>query len=300
MPTTNVPLERAIEQFRPHLIHAHWLGHAHQFAPLATRHGLPLTVRGHGFECTPEAIRALQSEPSVRSIYLHPHWPRLLNDQAKLRGVATGFAPHLYHLSPKDRRLVFRTAAALPSKELKLFIDLAADCPEFEFVLAVAPALRREEYLGELVEYNRSRKQPVRLLIGLAHEEVARWMRTAGIYLHTIAPDSNIGGPVSIAEAMATGCYVLARRLDPLVEYIGPAGGFYDSHAEAAERLRETLRWPEARWREAERCSVDRAYLRHGETATFATILDDWLAITGHALGERPPVAIAAAWGGKS
>ena len=294
LPVTNEPFERALEQFRPHLIHAHWLGHALQFAPLATRHGLPLTVRGHGFEMSAEAVRVLQAEPSVRSLYLHPHWPRHFSDQSKLRSVATGFAPHLYYPSPKDRRLVFRTAAALPSKDLKLFIDLAAECPEFEFVLAVAPALRCEEYLVELVEYNRSRKNPVRLLVGLAHEEVARWLRTAGIYLHTIAPESNIGGPISIAEAMATGCYVLARRLDPLEKYIGPAGGFYESHAEAVERLRETLRWPAARWSEAERCSVDRAYLRHGEAATFGTILDDWLAITGHGFGERPTVRVTA------
>src|SRR5262249_52912053 len=82
--------------------------------------------------------------------------------------------------------------------------------------------------------------------------------------------------------------YMLARRLEPLMEYIGPAGAYYTTAAEAAALLRETLRWPAARWAEAERCSVDRAYMRHGESATFGKILDDWLSITGHGYAERP------------
>ena len=36
-----------------------------------------------------------------------------------------------------------------------------------------------------------------------------------------------IGNPISIAEAMATGAYVLVRDLQPLVSYVGDAGSTY-------------------------------------------------------------------------
>ncbi len=275
-------LSSAIEQFRPDLMHVHWVNQAVKFAPIAELHRLPMTVRGHGFEFHPDLIQRLQESPAVRGIFLHPHQAEQVKAHSKVTVNRIGVHDPLYYPEPKNRRLVFRTGAGLPTKDYELYIDLAAACPEFDFVLAPAPAVRMQAYLDQLLDYNRQKGSPVKVVVGRQTEEVAQWMRSAGIYLHTMGPQSVVGAPISIVEAMASGCYLLARNLDSLRSHVGEAGDFYSNREEAAALLRKTLFWSEADWKAAEMRSVDRAYREHNDLDTFGAILDDWLKITGH------------------
>ena len=281
VPVHRGPLDAAIERVAPHVVHVHWLNMAARYRDAVAEAKLPLTVRAHGFEYSTSLVAALLEDDVVRAVYLFPHHAvaYLATDGAKVRALSACFDPDLYHTGSKDTSLILRSAVGLPSKDLPAFIRIATRCPEHHFVLAVCRAARAEAYVEELAAYNRSLGSPVDLRVDLQHEEVAALAGHAGIYLHTHALLDPYGMPTSIAEAMATGAYVLGRRCQPAEHYIGDAGRLYESEAEAAALVRETAAWDDARWLRARNTSIDRAYAHFASGRVLHPMLDDWTAV---------------------
>ncbi|MBX7103393.1 MAG: glycosyltransferase [Gemmataceae bacterium] len=275
-PVRRGSFDAAVSEFRPDIVHGHWLHFVEQYAGHCQDRALPLTVRGHGFEFHPDIVKRLQEATAVRSIYLFPHQSLLLEKPDKIIALGSGFSTDLFYPEPKDRRRVVRAAAAIPTKDLTTFMDVAQRCPEFQFTLITAPVVGNEQYLDHLMRENRERGRPVEMRVSLSHEETARLVRVAGICLHTHAPEVTVGEPVSISEAMGTGCYVLTRDLEPLGRLIGNAGQCYASAEDAARLLRETLRWSDVEWRAAGNRSLDRAHLNHADHVVFEQLLNDW------------------------
>jgi hypothetical protein len=103
-----------------------------------------------------------------------------------------------------------------------------------------------------------------------------------------------VGGPVSLAEAMATGAYVLARNHAALAAYIGDAGATYAGVAEAAALIRATQSWTDAEWREAHRRSVEHAYAYYADETVLAPVFEDWCAIAAERDAAQAVTATAA------
>src|SRR5690606_8907316 len=113
---------------------------------------------------------------------------------------------------------------------------------------------------------------PCEIRFDLLHDEMAELMGRAGIYLHTHGTDHVVGMPISIAEAMATGTYVIARDLAGIAAYVGDAGDLYngvtvaDRAERAAAMVRATVDWSDQRWRAVAQRSIDQAFRRHAGT----------------------------------
>ncbi|WP_137176322.1 glycosyltransferase [Roseomonas sp. AR75] len=282
-------LEDAIAAFRPDLVHVHWLAHAAPYAPAVAAAGLPLTVRAHGFETTQETIAATLRIPNLARIYLFPGMDAgAATGDPLLMVVPAAFESPLFvpSVAAKDRRLVVRTAAALASKELDLFLDLAQRLPHFRFVLVIGTCLLREGVPAEILAMNEARGRPAEIHVDLPREEVAKLMRQAAIYLHTALPPGQadatpIGAPISIAEAMATGALVLVRDLPALRDYVGEAGRCYRDREKAAALIAGTAAWSEAEWRRAGHVAVAHAWSRHADDVALAPIHADWRGIAG-------------------
>ena len=152
-------LAAAIETFRPDVIHCHWLDFVSHFRDAARAAGVPITVRGHGFEFSKPLLEILEEDPVVHAVYLFPHLARL-GRSPKVRSVRSAFDGSLYYPGPKDRRLVLRTAAATPTKDLTTFIDVARLCPDHRFVLVIGLAKDLEAFADEILEYTQSRGAP--------------------------------------------------------------------------------------------------------------------------------------------
>lgn len=104
-----------------------------------------MTIRVHGFEFTPGALEQALQWKQVRAIYGFPHHVRAspIDDDSRLRGILSAFDTELFKPhSEKDRSLVVRTSACLPSKDLPLFFALAKQLPNHRFVLAVVQRSR--------------------------------------------------------------------------------------------------------------------------------------------------------------
>jgi hypothetical protein len=273
-------LDEAIEAFRPQVVHTYWLSSALNYADTVHRHRLPHTCKVHGFEFQDGLLRALETHPATARMYLFDHLRvKVPWSSPKFRTSTSSFLPPLYPPAPwqeKDRHLVLRTGAGLPTKGYRDFFAVAKACPQHRFVLVIGRALLRESMIEEIIGWRDEMQAPVEIKVSLQHEEVAALMAQAAIYLYTINPDSTFGMPVSIQEAMATGAWPLVRGLEGARQYLGQAGALYHSPGQAAALINETLTWTDAQWQAVWKASLDRAWAAFPNEEVMAPIVEDW------------------------
>lgn len=281
-------LTDAIAASRPDVVHVHWLsfGYTHRAELIAS--GLPVTFRLHGFDVTQEGLSLLLGFDWVKAVYAYPN--QIANTglaDAKLKSVPVAFDTGLFRpRRDKDRRLVVRTSAALASKDLELFFEAAKLLPEYRFVLAAVTCHLEQEYADHLKALHETCGSPVELRFDLPREEAAELVAQAGIYLHTLHPPGHpwgtpVGQPISIAEAMATGCYCLVRDVPDLAAMVGKAGATYSDIEQLVGRIRETEAWDDARWNDVQWHAAEIAYGRHADVMGLRPLYKDWLALTG-------------------
>src|SRR5262249_3459125 len=220
VPIHDGPLADVVRRVRPDVVHVHWLGFATKLAALPGPLGVPVSVTLHGFDTSPQACRAILDQPWILAVHAFPHHLDLVGrSDARLRAVPAAFDTTLFRPSDsKDRRLVVRAGSALPSKDLGLFFELANRLPDYRFVLAAVTCTLEERHAEAYREMHRQMNSRCELMFDVQHEDIGPLMQQAGIYLHTANPPGSdrgtpIGMPVSIAEAMATGAYILVRDL---------------------------------------------------------------------------------------
>lgn len=203
-------LSEAFAAVGPDLIHIHFLSaakrHLHEIPP-----GIPITVRGHSFDWNPSIARELGEHASVKRLYLFPHFVTAMGGHPKAFALPIAYdsTVHFPAMS-KNRKMVLRLAAGLPTKGLDDFLAVANRCLDFKFVLGVSRSGGGNEFLEQLLRLNRYVKDRVEIAVDLHPKMAADLNRRAGIYLNTHDPKGHpFGMPISIAEAMATGSYAL-------------------------------------------------------------------------------------------
>jgi len=286
VPIHDGSLAEAVRRVRPDVIHVHWLTTASQQAETLAQTGVPVTLRAHGFDTTPQVARSLLGEPWVHAMYAFPHHlPLIGSDTSKLRAVPVAFDTTLFQpYTQKDRMRVLHGGAALPTKDIPFFIALSKLLPEHRFTMAGITCTHMEAYVDELKEIRRRTNAPVELKFNVQRSDMAQLVAEAGIYVHTTPARgtelaASIGMPISIAEAMATGAHVLVRDLPELRDYVGDAGSAYRNLEEAAEIIASTTSWSEEKWNKAWMTSVDRAFLIHADEVALRPIFEDWCSI---------------------
>ena len=285
VPVHRGDLSEAIARAQPDILHVHWLSFAVERRAELVASGLPLTVRGHGFEVNAPAMRRTLDIPTLRRIFCFPHFAAPYAAEPKISAMAAAFDTGLFQPArEKDRHLVVRTGSALASKDLMLFFEVAKKLPRHRFVMAAITANDRESYPDEMREMWRRNGAVGELLFDVPREQIVPLVERAGLYLHTTnLPGTRdaapVGMPISIAEAMATGAHVLVRDLPALTAYVGDAGRAYRDAAHAASLIEETTHWSEERWQDAWRKSVDRAFLHHADDAVLRPLFEEWCAV---------------------
>jgi len=276
------PLEAAIAAFRPDILHVHWLTVLRKQSAVLAAAGVPVTARAHSFDSAAGAIQQTLGLPSLARLYLLPaSAARVTTLDPRAVTIQPAFDSTLFAPADKDPRLVLRTMAGLPQNDPKFLIDLALRLPNHRVVLAIARAVGFDQVPGELRDYAASIGSPIAFANDLPRREIAALIARAGIFLHTHpARDARlnklVGGPVSIAEAMATGAYIVARDLPGLVDYVGDAGETYADIDHAAALIRATESWSPAQWQAARLRSIERAFTHHADEVALAPIFEDW------------------------
>lgn len=240
-------VSHAVKAWKPHVFHAHYITTPGWAFDQASHNGVLSTVRGHSFDFGVARARALADNPSVRRIWLFPHFSKQV-PHPKILPLPVAYDSTLYTPPPsKDRRLVYRTAAGKPGKGLEDFVSVAKLCPGFSFDLTANIVIGDEPYLPAIEK--QAKEAGVHFEKNILREEAVRRMAMAGIYLDTSDPKGHaFGMPISIAEALATGSYVLARWTPSIDEYLRGAGATYRTIEEAATLVQETASWSEEKW----------------------------------------------------
>ena len=282
VPVRRGTLEAAIGDFGPDVVVSHWINKAEEFRATTGSMGVTHVARVHGFEFVPDTITRLLDDGVVVHTFPHlvdPAWaghPRLVVEP-------TCFDDDRYRPSlDKDPRLVVRTAAGLLTKDLDTFLMAANLCPEHRFVLVLGHALLVEERTEMVIERARELGSRAEILVDLQHDQVADLLGGAAIYLHTHGTDHPVSMPISIAESMATGCWVLGRDLPGMSRYLQPAGTLYggatseERAANAAALISASASWSPDRWRAVWQRSSEQAFERYAARDVTARMLASW------------------------
>ena len=271
-------LREVINKIKPDLIHIHWLGIAKIILPFIDDLNIPTTIRAHSFDTTKESIRFCSKRSFVKKIYCFPQHFDDFSD-AKLKIQNTVFdtkiiKPH----KNKDKRLVVRGGAAIPSKSLPFFIRLAKELPDFKFILAVVKCHDNDDYINELKKLANSISSPVEIKTNLTRESYTELVSEAGIFLHTVDKKlMNVGMPISISESMATGCYIVASNNESMKRYIGESGKTYNDMNEAKKIIKDTQLWSDHEWDKTWKNSVERAFSKHADEIILRPMFFDWI-----------------------
>jgi hypothetical protein len=95
---------------------------------------------------------------------------------------------------------------------------------------------------AELQEFASARQSPVRFIPPIELEEMPAQYKKHRWLVYTAAPGGNVGWPLAIAEAQASGVGVCMANIRPdLREYAGPTAFLYDSLDEVVELIHQPV-----------------------------------------------------------
>jgi hypothetical protein len=235
----------AVKEFRPHVIHGHFLTAVQWYGEIARRAGVPFTLRTHSFE-------SIWGEDEPAPAHL-PLVAPLINDDLCLGILALPFVranferagirgdkihdcyPMLdyerFHDRSPNGGAVMGVGGGHPKKNFHEFVRLAAATPGMEF-----NAYLMGHAVEQLKELNERLGSPVRVHPPTEPPDMPREYKKHRWLVVTASDISSRGWPVSIAEAQASGVGVCMRNLRPdLKEYVGACGFLYDSIEEVRE-----------------------------------------------------------------
>ncbi len=240
-------VREAIEEFRPDVLHSHYLANADQIGQLAEQTGVPFTIRAHSFDTLKGRIeqrvpthlkaalasinsdyclgvlcfpftRGWLEQAGIRSDKLHDCWPVIAYDK--------------FHNRAENGSAIMNVGACLPKKRMEDFVLLAQQDRSREFNLYCIGY-----HSDELVRFNQEHGSPVQMHEPLEPDEMPAVYKRHGWLVYTACPKlCTVGWPLAVAEAQAAGLGVCLPNIRPdITQYLGGAGFAYNSVAEAAE-----------------------------------------------------------------
>ena len=284
-------VRQVLADFRPDIIHGHYLHSTKLLHNAAELSGCRYTVRTHSFDIlgrdedfirehapfvNADRCAGLLAFPFLRETLVRggvrddkivDAWPVIDFDR--------------FHDPSPNGDLVMNTGACIPKKNMNSFVDLGRMTPELDFHMYPIGY-----HAPLLVAYNKEAGEPVTIHNTVEPHEMPpiykrhRWM------VYTGDPDlPTIGWPLSIAEAQASGVGVLVQRVrEDLHEYVGPGGYVYDTLEEAREIIRGPF--PEA----AREASFDHAR-KSDIRANLHRLTDLWRRVNSPVLAEDEAIA---------
>ena len=249
-------IREQIEEFRPGVLHCHYLSNAPTFAALIRDHRVetPFTFRAHSYDAMGSSAFAAQAAPVINhelclGVLAYPYTRPLL-EGAGIRPdrIHDCFpvvnVPKFHDRSPNGTA-VMNIGAAIPKKRMEDFVDLAAMTPGLEFDLYGVGWV-----VDELRQYKASKGAPVNIIDPVEPDDMpGEYKRHAWLVYTACREMKTVGWPMAVAEAQASGVGVCMPNLRPdLREFVGASTILYDTIDEVADLIR---RPPAAELREA-------------------------------------------------
>jgi len=240
----------AIAEFKPQVLHTHYLVNLSLVAQLARKTGVPFTLRTHSFDVIPSPSRPVPEE-RLRDLavlveddlclgvlcfpFVRPELERLGFRPDKLHDCYPVLDYALFHDPSPNGEAVMNVGAGIAKKAMHEFVALASQVNGLTFNLYMSH--QDEAEFRRIEALNRSSPNPVRLCSWVDHIDMPRQYKKHRWLVYTASREHrNVGWPVAIAEAQAAGVGVCMANIRPdLRTYVGEAGILYDSVQELAD-----------------------------------------------------------------
>jgi glycosyltransferase involved in cell wall biosynthesis len=278
------PISQLIAEVKPDVLHLHWMSWSESTLDVATRHGLPITVRAHT-DTTLERLQMYCAHPAVKRVYLYPMVKERFGfEHPKIAVCPIGVeAPQPYQPANRDRKLVLRAASTNARNQL-MFIELAKALPDYHFRLMMSHCYHQTAPTN-LAAIRQALAVPLencRVDMNVSKIGMAQAYNRAGIYCFTFPEGKVANMPLSVAQALAAGCYVIAPNQPTLKAMIGPAGAVFNNFDEAVALIKATETWSDQRWSEVEALAKTQATPMLSHHA-YADLVPFWQSLKGHA-----------------
>ncbi len=235
-------LDTVLDQFQPHILHAHYLYLAWLLNQISDRRGIPWTMRTHSFDMLGKdrarlnaGIDALKSV-HCKGVFVFPEFEQEVLSRGVPRELVHASWPviniaRFYNEAPrKPTRKVMCAGPCIAKKAHTAFIDLAKKMAGsgYEFYLYA------KGYSAEKVaNYNRSLGNPVSMRFA-EPETMAEVYREHDWLVYTSDQAMNrVGLPAAVVEAQASGIGVclqeLPGRRQAQLDFLGGGGFVFES-----------------------------------------------------------------------
>lgn len=228
----------AIREFKPNIIHTHYMILANLAAELSEGAGIPFTVRTHSFDVLEtEAARTRPEWLSIRDYlrrdnclgvlcfpFLRSPLEQFGVPADKLVDVPPVVAVQRFLDWGPNGRAIMNLGAVRPKKQMRDFVELSRLLPEREFNLY---ALGYQ--IQELKAYSESRGARINFMPPVSHDAMPAEYKKHEWLVYTAHPSiKSVGWPMAVAEAQASGTGVCLANIRPdLKDYVGEAGYLY-------------------------------------------------------------------------
>lgn len=249
-------ISEIIKEFKPDVLHSHYVWHGPTMLNLAERSGVPFTIRAHSFDMLSNPSRKsfmkrlkrrLRGWPEVWVPYPE-HASRSFNSDYCLGVLVfpferemleeTGVRPEKirdcfpvidfdrFHDRGPNGDAIMNVGVCTPKKKMTDFIDLAASMPDRRFNLYAMGY-----YVDDIRKYNEAAGNPVHVIPPLQPRDMPAEYKKHQWMVYTANHQMNsVGWPMAVAEAQASGVGVCIANIRPdLRDYLGDAGYLFDS-----------------------------------------------------------------------
>ena len=249
----------AIREFKPKVIHSHYMIMGKLVGEVAEAAGLPFTLRSHSFDVLetdaarsrPEwlAIRDYLRRDACLGVLCFPFLRAPLEQFGlhpdKLIDVPPVIAFDRFHDEGANGRAIMNMGAVRPKKRMEDFVELSRLLPERQFNLYA---------MGYQVDALRAHAErrggPLNFITPISHDAMPAEYKKHEWLVYTAHPDmKSVGWPMAVAEAQAAGVGVCLAGIRPdLKDYVGAAGHLYQDIREVKDIISAP---PSAEQREA-------------------------------------------------
>ena len=235
-------LDTVLDQFKPHILHAHYLYLAWLLGHVSDRRGIPWTMRTHSFDMLEKnkakrhaGIDALKS-PHCKGVFVFPEFEHeVLSRGVPRERVHTAWpvvnVGRFYNEAPREpTRKVMCGGPCIAKKAHTTFIDLAKKMAGAGYQFSL---YTKGHIVEEVAKYNRSQGSPVSIQFA-EPEMMSKVYRDYDWIVYTSDPAINrVGLPASVVEAQASGIGVclqeLPGRRQAQLDFVGGGGFVFES-----------------------------------------------------------------------
>lgn len=240
-------MREIIEEFRPHVLHGHYLHTTKLLAELGERYRIPFTIRTHSFDTLKRwdqrprlgfaEVRASRSDACAGVLafpFVRPLMESVGIPASKIIDCYPVINYGRFHDRSPNGDAVLNEGACIPKKRMEDFVDLGKLVKKPLNVYAIG-----YEH-DSLRAYNEANGSPVTVHRAVEPGEMPAVYKAHGWLVYTACFKlKSVGWPMAVAEAQAAGLGVCFPNIRPDVrEYVGGAGFLYDSIEQAADILR--------------------------------------------------------------